>query len=77
MNKYFTKCFQTWRDWKSNVKKKAFKIRKNRFTPGCNANIQLTEAEEKILRLICTNTSVFGLSGVPETSAMNNTMVSL
>ncbi|PZC81185.1 hypothetical protein B5X24_HaOG213286 [Helicoverpa armigera] len=65
---------QTWRDWKSNVKKKAFKIRKNRFTPGCNANIQLTEPEEKILRLICTNTSVFGLSGVPETSALNNTM---
>lgn len=65
---------QTWRDWKSNVKKKAFKIRKNRFTPGCNANTQLTEAEEKILRLICTNTSVFGLLGVPETSAMNNTM---
>lgn len=67
--------FQTWRDWKSNVKKKAFKIRKNRFTPGCNTNIQLTEAEEKILRLICTNTSVFGLSGVPETS-LTNSMVS-
>ncbi|CAB3250393.1 unnamed protein product [Arctia plantaginis] len=65
---------QTWRDWKSNVKKKAFKIRKNRFTPGCNTNIQLTEAEEKILRLICTNTSVFGLSGVPETSAITNSM---
>ncbi|KAL0849469.1 hypothetical protein ABMA28_013751 [Loxostege sticticalis] len=61
---------QTWRDWKSNVKKKAFKIRKNRFTPGCNTNTQLTEAEEKILRLICTNTSVFGLAGVPETSAL-------
>lgn len=65
---------QTWRDWKSNVKKKAFKIRKNRFTPGCNANTQLTEAEEKILRLICTNTSVFGLAGVPETSAVTNVM---
>ncbi|XP_075992617.1 uncharacterized protein LOC142987617 [Anticarsia gemmatalis] len=65
---------QTWRDWKSNVKKKAFKIRKNRFTPGCNANIQLTEGEEKILRLICTNTSVFGLSGVPETSVITNAM---
>ncbi|KAM3964758.1 uncharacterized protein ACR2FA_001148 [Aphomia sociella] len=63
---------QTWRDWKSNVKKKAFRIRKNRFTPGCNANTQLTEAEEKILRLICTNISVFGLAGVPETSAVNN-----
>ncbi|XP_026757333.1 uncharacterized protein LOC128202392 isoform X2 [Galleria mellonella] len=61
---------QTWRDWKSNVKKKAFRIRKNRFTPGCNANTQLTEAEEKILRLICTNISVFGLTGVPETSAV-------
>ncbi|XP_059046181.1 myb/SANT-like DNA-binding domain-containing protein 4 [Achroia grisella] len=61
---------QTWRDWKSNVKKKAFRIRKNRFTPGCNANTQLTEAEEKILRLICTNISVFGLAGVPETSAV-------
>ncbi|XP_026329445.1 uncharacterized protein LOC113237267 [Hyposmocoma kahamanoa] len=67
---------QTWRDWKSNVKKKAFKIRKNRFTPGCNSNAQLTEAEEKILRLICTNTSVFGLSGVPETTINGNTMVS-
>ncbi|XP_030025102.2 uncharacterized protein LOC115443714 [Manduca sexta] len=65
---------QTWRDWKSNVKKKAFKIRKNRFTPGCNTNIQLTEAEEKILRLICTNTSVFGISGVPETAAISNSM---
>ncbi|XP_072937134.1 uncharacterized protein [Epargyreus clarus] len=66
---------QTWRDWKSNVKKKAFKIRKNRFSPGCNTNTQLTEAEEKILRLICTNTSAFGLSGVPETSAVSsNTM---
>ncbi|KAJ2953839.1 hypothetical protein O0L34_g1468 [Tuta absoluta] len=62
---------QTWRDWKSNVKKKAFKIRKNRFTPGCTANTQLTEAEQKILRLICTNTSVFGLPGVPETDALS------
>lgn len=52
------------------MKKKAFKIRKNRFTPGNSSNIQLTDAEEKILRLICTNTSVFGLSGVPETSAV-------
>lgn len=69
--------FQTWRDWKSNVKKKAFKIRKNRFTPGCNANTQLTEAEEKILRLICTNTSVFGLSGVPETSAVNTMVINV
>ncbi|GBP06039.1 General transcription factor 3C polypeptide 5 [Eumeta japonica] len=66
---------QTWRDWKSNVKKKAFKIRKNRFTPGNNSNIQLTEAEEKILRLICTNTSVFGLSGVPETSAVSTNIM--
>ncbi|XP_063839196.1 uncharacterized protein LOC135088245 [Ostrinia nubilalis] len=67
---------QTWRDWKSNVKKKAFKIRKSRFTPGCNTNTQLTEAEEKILRLICTNTSVFGLAGVPETSALpDNTII--
>ncbi|XP_049869198.1 myb/SANT-like DNA-binding domain-containing protein 4 [Pectinophora gossypiella] len=66
---------QTWRDWKSNVKKKAFKIRKNRFTPGCNTNTQLTEAEEKILRLICTNTSVFGLPGVPETVVSSNPMV--
>lgn len=66
---------QTWRDWKSNVKKKAFKIRRNRFTPGSNSNIQLTDAEDKILRLICTNTSVFGLSGVPETSAANNAMI--
>ncbi|CAK1602833.1 unnamed protein product [Parnassius mnemosyne] len=63
---------QTWRDWKSNVKKKAFKIRKNRFTPGSNTSTQLTEAEEKILRLICTNTSVFGLSGVPETTLSSN-----
>ncbi|XP_061707983.1 uncharacterized protein LOC133518329 isoform X2 [Cydia pomonella] len=63
---------QTWRDWKSNVKKKAFKIRKNRFTPGCNASTQLTDSEEKILRLICTNTSVFGLPGVPETSALSS-----
>lgn len=68
--------FQTWRDWKSNVKKKAFKIRKNRFTAGCNTT-QLTEAEEKILSLICTNTSVFGLNGVPETSALpSNPIVS-
>ncbi|CAG9784220.1 unnamed protein product [Diatraea saccharalis] len=63
---------QTWRDWKSNVKKKAFKIRQNRFTPGCNSSTQLTEAEERILRLICSNTSVFGLVGVPETSAAPN-----
>ncbi|XP_013168179.1 PREDICTED: myb/SANT-like DNA-binding domain-containing protein 4 [Papilio xuthus] len=65
---------QTWRDWKSNVKKKAFKIRRNRFTPGCNTNTQLTEAEEKILRLICTNTAVFGIPGVPETSVTSNIM---
>lgn len=57
------------------MKKKAFKIRKNRFTPGCHSNAQLTEAEEKILRLICTNTAVFGLSGVPETTINGNTMV--
>ncbi|XP_073942104.1 uncharacterized protein [Choristoneura fumiferana] len=63
---------QTWRDWKSNVKKKAFKIRKSRFTPGCNANTQLSDSEEKILRLICTNTSVFGLPGVPETSVISS-----
>ncbi|XP_063530019.1 myb/SANT-like DNA-binding domain-containing protein 4 isoform X2 [Cydia strobilella] len=63
---------QTWRDWKSNVKKKAFKIRKNRFTPGCNTSTQLTDSEEKILRLICTNTSAFGLPGVPETSALSS-----
>ncbi|XP_013201251.2 uncharacterized protein LOC106143663 isoform X3 [Amyelois transitella] len=66
---------QTWRDWKSNVKKKAFKIRKNRFTPGSNANIQLTEAEEKILSLICSNTSVFGITGVSETSAVSSNSV--
>ncbi|RVE48775.1 hypothetical protein evm_006549 [Chilo suppressalis] len=63
---------QTWRDWKSNVRKKAFKIRKNRFTPGCSSNVQLTEAEEKILRLICSNTSVFGLVDVRETSIIHN-----
>lgn len=28
-------------------KKKAFKIRKSRFTPGCNANTQLSESEER------------------------------
>lgn len=63
---------QTWRDWKSNVRKKAFRIRKKKFTPGCNSNVQLTEAEEKILRLICNNVSAFGLSGVPETSAITS-----
>lgn len=59
------------------MKKKAFKIRKNRFTPGCNSNTQLTEAEEKILRLICTNTSVFGLPGVPETTINGSNMVNV
>ncbi|KAI5634530.1 myb/SANT-like DNA-binding domain-containing protein [Phthorimaea operculella] len=62
---------QTWRDWKSNVRKKAFKIRKNRFTPGCTVNTQLTEAEQKILRLICTNTAVFGLPEVSETDGLS------
>ncbi|XP_013134023.1 PREDICTED: uncharacterized protein LOC106099885 isoform X2 [Papilio polytes] len=63
---------QTWRDWKSNVKKKAFKIRKSHFTTGCNTNTQLTKAEEKILRLICTNTAVFGLPEVPESVVSSN-----
>ncbi|XP_026488667.2 uncharacterized protein LOC113395305 [Vanessa tameamea] len=61
---------QAWRDWKSNVKKKAFKIRKNHFTPGSGVNTQLTAAEEKILKLISTKSTAFGFSGVRETSAV-------